>query len=1624
MQTKLKTALFSFLCNVQKPGPTTRPPDIALRQEIHDECVFKIWSVWFLPITYILLATAYTFYKLHLSTPHLTQDPVGAVVSIIRRIFASRSHSNYDQVGENYDLDSYDDTLEETRRSTPWRRAGIGNWAWRLERLLLAMWIVQAFRGFVLGWGAHQNLIGWVSILAMEYWTKMLVFVNVRVLTLATLSTTSLPPPTPQILVTFSILQLYACFADFTTSYRSFSLYAALIHAILAIAFASTCISLFFAVSSWNFGSYSRVSVTAGRSGRPWREFNVGVLGRLSFSWLNPLILTAMERGLGKDDLWDLDENDRARVVYTRYRRILKTADIRKPGYTIRSLIKLILPQLIFEYSISLVDHILLFMYPLQVHRILEVISSESPVRSDILTAVFYLFLVSLGRTACESQLYWINRRIDVLIRNALVGAVFEKSLRRRAWAGTDSSGTVSNLITADADKIMACFRQSHYVLSVPVLFLACFGLLVQTIGLPGALAGLTALALAVPATNAVGKRIKGYKKDLLKRSDERMSRISELLSGIKTIKIYAWESIFESKLQNARIAELSSLSFFLRSTIATQLLWRGSPLVASAATFLVHSLASGTTEGVDPATAFTVLTMFNNVLRYPLFVVPKLAISLMEAKVSVQRLETFLGEVELERYIDIYSGAQHDGGIPEAVSRPRDGLLFEFHDSSDEGRRVVPEGDWAPLALGFEGDATFDYGGGEPVLRNLNLALPTGGSLTVVFGPTGCGKTSLLLALLGELRTVKGTAVSPLTSHARSLLTGPTPVSYVSQQSWLQNTTLRDNVVFGTVYERQRYIDVMRLCALDEEFGIALRRVGGDGYGDSDEDEWGDLASVGENGGNLSGGQRQRLCLARALYSHSPILLLDDTLSAVDAKTAMKITNSMFSKSGSNDANHYLTLQRTIVLVAGPTTLDLCLPFSTHIVLMRYGGIVSQTASTEDFLNNINKDPQAREALEEAGIDAKDISGWRSNSFKSRRSMLDTDAYPSSKKDSTNIPQALKAEKELENTSTKVDWSVYRAYFTAGGLQSSGALIAIIIIAYLAGFFHDYSLKEWSSPSKKEQGSSSALTMYTIAAAAALLLQFVRFAFQARFSLRASKVLHTAAANSLLGAPLSFFEKNPAGRVLNRFGKDVQVVDQEVVGNIGETVQQMVHGAMILLLMVGASPILILGVFPIAALYYPISTRFLAGTRSLKRLEASARSPIYSSFNESIAGITTIRTFGRTDYVLGSLLERLDDYHKAFLPFWGVNRWLAFRVEIVGALVAFFAGVGMTFKGGFLDAGWFGLCLNYAGMVTDALTWLVRNSATLEISMTSVERIQEYISMRQEPPRVIRSCRPPPNWPGTGQIRFDGNLQIRYSPDLPPAISLRLETSSLVLGPGSIGLVGRTGSGKTTLGMAVLRLVEPSMGRLSLDSIDVGEIGIEDIRRRICVVPQEAFLFKGSVRENLDPLKTTTDSTLLSVLSRVGISDSEANLSLDTLLDTNSSNLSSGQRQLLSVARVLVKMVTPPTSSVPTAAASVRGGGLLIMDEATSNMDPHHEAKAMEAIAWAMSQSSENAGGKWSMLVIAHRVSAVMGLNRVIVMGQRPGEDGGTVVEDGEPKALMRQGPGGAFFDLVSANK
>jgi len=1019
--------------------------------------------------------------------------------------------------------------------------------------------------------------------------------------------------------------------------------------------------------------------------------------------------------------------------------------------------------------------------------------------------------------------------------------------------------------------------------------------------------------------------------------------------------------------------------------------------------------------------------------LRYPLDQLGDMIAHVQESQVSIDRIEEFLSEEETEKFAQL--------GI----------------DNVDEtGKRVI----------GFK-DATFVWGSkttvaddGSMAFRLLDLDVDFKiGKLNVITGPTGSGKTSMLMALLGEMTIMAGRVYLPGGRSREDVRPDPETglaetCAYVAQQAWLVNANIKDNILFSAPFDEQRYRDVIVACALERDLEIL---------------DNGDETLVGEKGITLSGGQKQRISLARAVYSNSKHLLMDDCLSAVDSHTAQWIFNNCIMGP--------LMRHRTCILVSH--NIPLCVPPADFVVTMANGRVTGQ--GTPHELIVAGKLPEDA-ATQKSAPGSAHISRVPSRvpSSVGDESGGDTlvneaDADLQKTRDEAAKKKETKKQDAMEETKATgaVQWPVMKLYLRSMGSWWFWLVAGAVFGAQqLSGVASSLWIKEWSNQYTTEEtakiqfnmnsqsysaqslsptyfasiatyvkGNATAfstaeapevnvtyyltvLAMIGIAGAVAALVRDLWIFFG---SLTASWKLHNRLMSAVTGAKFKFFDVTPLGQMMNRFSKDLEAVDQEVAP-IAIGVMSCALGIVVTVILIAyiTPGFLIAGVF-ITLAYYYLGQFYLHASRDLKRLESVERSPLFQQFGETLSGVTTIRAYADERRFIRDNLTRINTQLRPFIYLWAANRWLSFRTDCLGDCVAFFAGVFVIMSLGKIDPGSAGISLSYAIGFADNILWLVRLYALNEQNMNSVERIKEYLDVEQEAAAVLEDNRPPENWPSKGSVEFIG-YTTRYRQELEPVLrnlTFKIEARE------KIGIVGRTGAGKSSLTLAIFRALEADEGKILIDDVDIGLLGLRDLRESITIVPQEPTLFMGTIRTNLDPFDLYTDEQIFEALRRVHLiqpdevttstpltpllpeattaSDSITTTTVPTqepaqststaaapapatnknvFLDLTSpvtesgNNLSQGQRQLLCLARALLKKPT-----------------VLVMDEATASIDYATDSAIQETIRELTS----------TIITIAHRLQTIVDYDKVLVL------DKGEIVEYGHPWELMRK-QGGSF--------
>ncbi|RHZ60075.1 hypothetical protein Glove_359g25 [Diversispora epigaea] len=804
-------------------------------------------------------------------------------------------------------------------------------------------------------------------------------------------------------------------------------------------------------------------------------------------------------------------------------------------------------------------------------------------------------------------------------------------------------------------------------------------------------------------------------------------------------------------------------------------------------------------------------------------------------------------------------------------------------------------------------------------------------------------------------------------------------------------NDTLRNNITFGFPYEHNFYEEVIEACSLKQDISIL---------------PGGDLTEIGEKGINLSGGQKARISLARAVYARADIYLLDDPLSAVDALVGKHIFDKVIGPTG------LLRTKARIFVTHGIHYLSR----TDSVVMLREGRIIEQgrfdtlMKEKEELFNLISEygqeiqgqneedevisSPNMVETYEIDEANMNPNTEETSRSPRERRvSVASLHQRPSlmtasNKKDVVEPSDTDALITKEESAKGKVVWPVYQAYIKSCSAGAVSLFLFLLIASQGVQIGNSLFLKYWSSL-KTTENVLFYLFIYgcigIIHSFMTIIQTIVLWIFCA---IRAARTLHEKMFNSIVRSPMSFFDTTPMGRILNRFSKDQYTIDEVLPRTFSGYFRTLFIVMATAIVISYSTPSFTFLIIPMILIYSYIQSYYLATSRELKRLDSLTRSPIYAHFQETLGGVITIRAYGQSERFCRENEIRLDENQKSYYPSISCNRWLAVRLEFLGSLIIFGAAILSVFTvltTHYVDEGLVGLSVSYALSVTQALNWAVRQFCEIETNIISVERVYEYINLPSEAPLVIADNRPAPTWPQNGMVEYQ-NYSTRYRPGL----ELVLKGTSFIVKPKEkIGIVGRTGAGKSSLTLSLFRLIEAVDGKIVVDDVDISKIGLYDLRSRITIIPQDPILFEGTVAFNLDPFDSHDDVEIWQALQSAHMKNHIAKLEgkLQAKVLEGGNNYSQGQRQLLCLARALL-----------------RRSPIIILDEATASVDVETDAKIQETIRTEFNWAT--------LLCIAHRLRTIIDYNRVLVLDQ------GKVAEFDTPYNLL-QNPNSLFRNL-----
>ncbi|KAG2022883.1 ATP-binding cassette transporter [Coprinopsis cinerea AmutBmut pab1-1] len=1266
-----------------------------------------------------------------------------------------------------------------------------------------------------------------------------------------------------------------------------------------------------------------------------------------SFSFVEPIIKVASKRTLQESDVWNLSPFFLHKNIFA---KCLKYR-ARHPNHSLlRFLIVSNSLDLIIDISLELVGAVIGFVSPYALQQILTALGQNDPQTRQ--KAFFWVMMTLFANLALASmKLFrgWHTRRCYERTRGQLFCAIHYKALKRVEISGHVTKegdeeskaelGKITNLMRGDTYAIAQRFWDIAALFSAPVRFGIAVVFLYRVLGWSSLMAIVVVIMTAL-LNIPLGKFGISIHRASYKVMDKRMKLVNEFLQNIRFLKFYGWEYDWSDKTEKTREEELRWRVKTNLVSVVMSFIWTWMPSATALTCFLCYTIVAG--EKLTVAKAFTSLALFSSI-QGPLMSIPMQIWAMLYARVSMQRIEAFLSEDEVPDWASCFGQnvqptSTKEIGFSDAV--------FEWEKRKESG--IQPDGSNTSSAPRFQ-------------LGPLNVRFPAG-ALTIISGATGSGKSALLEALLGEMHCISGEVLIDKSDHQ---------VAYCAQNPWLEHATIKENIVFGSPvpFDEERYHRVVHACALEPDLSILSA---------------GDMTEIGEKGITLSGGQRARVALARALYSQAKVILLDDPLAAVDMHTARHIVDNCFTGE--------LAHGRTMILVTHH--ISVCLPIASYLIELQKGQVLHQGTISELQAKNVLK--TIVQAEEEPFPEAESSEGKDANSKAFGVSRLHIQRGKG-----TLVDEEFRAEGQVSR-------KTYLTYIRAAGYHCWAATIFLTLMIHFISVASQVFLARWGEayqdkpavhflsiklPKVKypwdefpppEVDVKPWLLVYLYIGAAGAFTTVFSMIVGYYASLQASRALFIALLRRLTRAPLRFFDTTPVGRILNRFTNDMNTID----GALYHSGSSFIQG--VLMFLVSFATILVIipsfipGALFIAWLYMRLAPGYVKTARDLRRLETVSLSPTFAGFDELLRGITHIRAFGMEDRYQNNFYKKVDRFQSYDHVYWLIQNWLSWRYECLSALVVASATTFALLQG--VSNGSAAIVMVQAGIFASANRTLVSVMAQMELDFNSVERVVEYLEVPQEAPAINPDFRPPAYWPSTsGDLRVE-NLVVKYEEHLPAV----LKEISFTINPGEkIGVVGRTGSGKSTLVLALLRMLEPTSGSIIIDGIDISKLGLEDLRTRLTVISQDVSLFSGTIRSNLDPLQKYTTEECQTVLDRCHLTSHFAHTPTteeSSLLDmaVNQNSMSAGEKQLLALARAIL-----------------RGTNIIIMDEATSQIDMELDDKIQKTIR------EETAGA--IVITIAHRLKTVIDYDRILVL------DDGKVVEFDTPRELLSKS--GGFF-------
>ncbi|KAJ0255573.1 ABC transporter C family member 9 [Hirschfeldia incana] len=1242
---------------------------------------------------------------------------------------------------------------------------------------------------------------------------------------------------------------------------------------------------------------------------------NATLFQRITFSWINPLFSLGYKKPLEKDDVPNIDVKDSAQTCSQAFDKNLKTTiEQEGPGraFFYKSVLRFVWKKAAINAVFAVVNASTAYIGPYLINDFVVFLTEKQD------QSLNYGYLLALGFLSAKivetvTQRQWIfgARQLGMRLRAALISHIYQKGLLLSSQSRqSHTSGEIINYMSVDVQRITDFIWYVNTIWMLPIQISAAIFILQKHLGL-GAVAALVTTLMVMACNYPLTRIQRTYQSDIMNAKDERMKATSEILKNMKILKLQAWDNQFLNKVKRLRKKEYDCLWKSLRlQAFTTFILW-GAPALISVVTFVTCMFIG---VKLTSGAVLSALATFQ-MLQSPIFGLPDLLSALVQSKVSADRIASYLQQSETQK------------DAVEYLSKDDTVLSVEIENGAFS---------WEPEAS-------------RPTLDEIELRVQKGMKVAIC-GAVGSGKSSLLSSILGEIQKLRGTV----------RVSGKQ--AYVPQSPWILTGTIRDNILFGSIYESEKYEKTVKACALIKDFELFSN---------------GDMTEIGERGINMSGGQKQRIQIARAVYQDADVYLLDDPFSAVDAHTGRQLFEECLMG---------ILKEKTVLYVTHQVEF---LPAADLILVMQNGRVMQAGKFQELLKQNIGFEVLVgahNDALESILSIEKSSRNFKEEAKEDDDAAAIAESLQTQRDSEHNIStenkkKEAKLVQDEETEKGVIGKEVYLAYLRT---VKGGLLVPIIILAQscfqMLQIASNYWMA-WTAPPTAEStpklSMDKILLVYALLAAGSSLCVLARTILVAIGGLSTAEKFFSRMLCSIFRAPMSFFDSTPTGRILNRVSTDQSVLDLEMAIKLGWCAFSIIQivGTIFVMSQVAWQVCVIFIPVAVACVFYQ---RYYTPTaRELSRMSGVERAPILHHFAESLAGATTIRAFDQRDRFISSNLTLIDNHSRPWFHVASAMEWLSFRLNLLSHFVfAFSLVLLVTLPEGVINPSIAGLGVTYGLSLNVLQATVIWNICNAENKMISVERILQYSKIPSEAP-LVTDHKPLDNWPNVGSIVFR-DLQVRYAEHFPAVLK---NITCEFPGGKKIGVVGRTGSGKSTLIQALFRIVEPSQGTIVIDNVDITKIGLHDLRSRLGIIPQDPALFDGTVRVNLDPLAQYTDHQLWEALDKCQLGDvlRAKDEKLDSTVVENGENWSVGQRQLVCLGRVLLKK-----------------SNILVLDEATASVDSATDGVIQKIITQEFKDRT--------VVTIAHRIHTVIESDLVLVLSD------GRIAEFDSPAKLLER--------------